>query len=37
MTEGMPARTSMELLMNVEVAPSLKYSPRKMEMELRRG
>ena len=37
MTEGIPASTSTELLRNVEAAPSLKYSPRKIEMEREKG
>ena len=32
MTEGMPASNSMTLFMNVEIAPSLEYSPKKMEI-----
>lgn len=36
-TEGIPARTSTELLKNAEIAPSLKYSPRKMEMKIEKG
>jgi hypothetical protein len=37
MTEGIPARTSMELLRNAGKAPSLKYSPRKIDMEIEKG
>jgi hypothetical protein len=33
----MPARTSIELLRNAEKAPSLRYSPRKMEIEIEKG
>jgi len=36
-TEGIPARTSVELLKKFEINPSLKYSPRKMEMAMEKG
>jgi len=33
----MPANTSVELLKNVESKPSLKYSPRKIDMAIEKG
>ncbi len=36
-TDGMPARTSVELLKKLETTPSLKYSPKKMEMAIENG
>jgi hypothetical protein len=33
----MPARTSIELFKNAEKAPSLKYSPRNMEIDIENG
>jgi hypothetical protein len=37
MTEGIPARSSIELLISDEAIPSLKYSPRNMEIESENG
>jgi hypothetical protein len=37
MTEGMPARTSIALRKKLEIAPSLKYSPRNSEIAMEKG
>ena len=37
MTEGIPANSSIELLRSDDAIPSLKYSPRNMEMARENG